>query len=41
VVFTFSSADLLATLYTDATPVYDVRFTTRNLCLAAGPRIAE
>lgn len=32
----FHSADLLATLATKRTPVVEVKFTTRNLCLAAG-----
>lgn len=35
--FFCSSGDLLATLATKRTPVFEVRFTPRNLCLAAGP----
>lgn len=34
--FCLSSADLLATLATKRTPVLNVHFTPRNLCLAAG-----
>lgn len=30
------SPDLLATLATKRTPVLEVKFTPRNLCLAAG-----
>lgn len=31
------SPDLLATLATKRTPIVEVKFTPRNLCLAAGP----
>lgn len=35
--FAFCSLDLLATLATKRTPVFDVHFTPRNLVLACGP----
>lgn len=36
-----TSSSLLGTLLTKRTPVYTVRFTPRNLCLAAGPMLQE
>lgn len=34
------STDLLATFPTKRTPIIDVQFTPRNLCLVAGPYLA-
>ena len=40
-VFPGHSVDLLATLPTKRTPIFDVQFTPRNLCLAAGPMLVD
>lgn len=39
--FLRASFDLLATLATKRTPVLEVKFTNRNLCLAAGGMLAD
>ena len=34
------SSDLVATFHTKRTPIIDVHFTPRNLCLVAGPYLS-